>query len=374
MRVMILDDDPWIADLLKQVVLSVRPVAQVECFSDVSSALAAWHQNDYHLVMADWNLPDAPGVEMLRIIRQKDQHTPLIIITARADRDSVLVAKPLGISAFFTKPFQIPRLVQCLESLLPPDERVREPVIIAEDLIHYLNRLSPAELDLPFFTSVDETLKLGSCECLPNLSELAENWQNDPAITAYLIAAANSPAYLGQGQICTTLNSSLARLGSLTSLNLVSSQALQQKEVQPEGMLTSLLQAHLDAADKLAQRVLLIAEQCGLDPAPLCTAALLHRMGELCVIYQIQKWESMGNATSEETLSHAIRDFSAPFANYLKARLGIPKSLRELIGATYALPAMQVRREQVVMRLADAIGNGESEASIQRLKRLAGLI
>ncbi|WP_350646579.1 hypothetical protein [Pseudomonas sp. HY13-MNA-CIBAN-0226] len=42
MRVMILDDDPWISDLLKQLVLSIRPVAQVDCFTDVASALDAW--------------------------------------------------------------------------------------------------------------------------------------------------------------------------------------------------------------------------------------------------------------------------------------------------------------------------------------------
>jgi HD-like signal output (HDOD) protein len=76
---------------------------------------------------------------------------------------------------------------------------------------------------------------------------------------------------------------------------------------------------------------------------------------------------------TEETLTHAVRDFSAPFAIRLKARWGLPMVLRELIGAIYALPHMQVRREQIVMRLAAAMNNGEPEAAIERLKRLAGL-
>ncbi|MCU1738014.1 hypothetical protein NTD90_11735 [Pseudomonas sp. 20S_6.2_Bac1] len=99
----------------------------------------------------------------------------------------------------------------------------------------------------------------------------------------------------------------------------------------------------------------------------------MHRMGELCVLFQTQKWENQGNSVDEETLLHAVRDFAAPFAVRLKACWGLPMVLRELIGAIYALPPMHVRREQVVMRLAAAINNGEPEADVERLQRLAGL-
>ncbi|WP_439878708.1 response regulator [Pseudomonas prosekii] len=373
MRVMILDDDPWISDLLKQLVLSIRPVAQVDCFTDVASALDAWQPSTYQLVMADWNLPDAPGVNLLQKIREKDQDTPLIMITGRADRDSVLAVKSLRISAFFTKPFQVSRVVQCLDTLLPLDEPPGATTVNAEDLISYLSGLSAAELDLPLLASIKDKLQLGYGGAVMDLRELAIDWQYDPALCAHLIAAANGAAYLGFGQPCTNLNGALARLGGLTSVNLAISQALRQTATQPDGMLKTFIQAHLDEAERLAERVVLLAQQCGLDPAPLQSAALLHRIGELCVLYQTQKWENQGNCVTEETLTHAARDFSAPFAIRLKAQWGLPMVLRELIGAIYALPRMQVRREQVVMRLAAAINNGEPQADIDRLQRLAGL-
>lgn len=47
--------------------------------------------------------------------------------------------------------------------------------------------------------------------------------------------------------------------------------------------------------------------------------------------------------------------------------------LRKLIGAIFVLPSMQVCREQVLMRLAAAMNNGEPEAAIERLRRLAGI-
>ena len=373
MRVMILDDDPWISDLLKQLVLSIRPVAQVDCFTDVASALDAWEPGTYQLVMADWNLPDAPGVKLLQKIREKDQSTPLIMITGRADRDSVLAVKSLRISAFFTKPFQVSRVVKCLDALLPLDELPRAMPVNTEDLVSYLGGLSADELDLPLLASVKDKLQLGYGGVPMDLRALANDWQYDPGLCAHLIAAANGAAYLGFGQPCTNLNAALARLGGLTSVNLAISQALRQANTQPDGMLVTFIQAHLDDAERLAERVVLLAQRCGLDPAPLQSAALLHRMGELCVLYQTRKWENQGNSVAEETLTHAVRDFSAPFAIRLKARWGLPMALRELIGAIYALPHMQVRREQVVMRLAAAMNNGEPGPDIDRLQRLAGL-
>ncbi|MGE8143616.1 response regulator [Pseudomonas frederiksbergensis] len=373
MRVMILDDDPWISDLLKQLVLSIRPVAQVDCFIDVASALDAWQPGIYQLVMADWNLPDAPGVNLLQKIREKDQDTPLIMITGRADRDSVLAVKSLRISAFFTKPFQVSRVVQCLDTLLPLDEPPRATAVNTEDLMSYLSGLSAGELDLPLLASVKDKLQLGYGGALMDLRELANDWQYDPALCAHLIAAANGAAYLGLGQPCTNLNGALTRLGGLTSVNLAISQALRQTNTQPDGMLMTFIQVHLDDAERLAERVVLLAQQCGLDPAPLQSAALLHRMGELCVLFQTQKWENQGNSVDEETLLHAVRDFAAPFAVRLKARWGLPMVLRELIGAIYTLPPMHVRREQVVMRLAAAMNNDEPEADLERLQRLAGL-
>ncbi|KPN94134.1 response regulator [Pseudomonas nunensis] len=373
MRVMILDDDPWISDLLKQLVLSIRPVAQVDCFTDVASALNAWQPSTYQLVMADWNLPDAPGVNLLQKIRENDLDTPLIMITGRADRDSVLAVKSLRISAFFTKPFQVSRVVQCLDALLPLDEALRATTVNTEDLISYLGGLSAGELDLPLLASVKEKLELGYGGALLDPRELANDWRRDPALCTHLIAAANSAAYLGHGQPCTNLNSALTRLGGLTSVNLAISLALRQTTTQPNAMLMTFVQAHLDDAERLAERVVLLAQQCGLDPAPLQSAALLHRMGELCVFYQTQKWENRGNSVTEEALTYAVRDFAAPFAVRLKAHWGLPMVLRELIGAIYALPPMQIRREQVVMRLAASMNNGEPEADIERLKRLAGL-
>lgn len=373
MQVMIVDDDPWIADLLKQIVLNVRPGVQVNCFADVQSAFASWRETRYALVLADWNLPDGSGVNLLQKIRVQDRETPLVMITGRSDRQSVLEVRRLGISAFITKPFDVPRVVACIEELLPLQDFVPTAPSIQEAFIAYLSGLAAEDLDLPMLEKVKEQLQLGYRGESLDLRELASSWQGDPSLCMHLIAASNSAAYIGFGAQCTSLSDALRRLGPRTSVNLAMGFALKQISMQGSLVLSVLMKEYLDSALSLAERVVALAKQCGVEPAPLQTAALLHRIGELCVIYQAYKWESQGNRLDESLLMQAVNDFSAPLAIKLKAQWSVPMVLREMIGAVYALPQAQIRREQVLMRLAAAINNSEPPATVDRLMRLAGL-
>jgi HD-like signal output (HDOD) protein/ActR/RegA family two-component response regulator len=373
MQVMIVDDDPWIADLLKQIVLNVRPGVQVNCFADVQSAFASWRETRYALVLADWNLPDGSGVNLLQRIRVQDRETPLVMITGRSDRQSVLEVRRLGISAFITKPFDVPRVVACIEGLLPLQDFVPTTPIIQEAFIAYLSGLAAEDLDLPMLEKVKEQLQLGYRGESLDLRELASSWQGDPSLCMHLIAASNSAAYIGLGAQCTNLSDALRRLGPRTSVNLAMGFALKQISMQGNLVLSVLMKEYLDSGVSLAERVVALAKQCGVEPAPLQTAALLHRIGELCVIYQAYKWESQGNRLDESLLMQAVNDFAAPLAIKLKAQWSVPMALREMIGAVYALPQSQIRREQVLMRLAAAINNSEPPATVDRLMRLAGL-
>lgn len=373
MRVIILEDDPWIADLLKQIVLSLRPAAEVACQPSVAAAILDWHQHAADLVICDWNLPDGSGTELMEIIRKQDRRIPLVVITGRVDRASVLEVRPLGISAFIGKPFQVPRVVECLEKLLPEADAPVAAVKGEGDFIAYLTSLPNSALDLPLQKPIrdrlQESLKAGSL----SLRELAEGWQNDPALSARLIAVANSSLYNGGGRPCLSLVEALQKLGGPTSLNLAMGLALRQSGSLSNPLLCMLAQAHLDTAERLAERVVALARLCSINAASCQSAALLHRMGELCVLYLAQMWEDAGHSLDEEQVMRAIEQFSGRFAIALKADWQLPMALRELIGAVYALPSTQVRREQVLMRLAMAELNGEDSAGLERLRRLVGL-
>lgn len=62
------------------------------------------------MVIADWNMPNMDGSELLRQIRGADPDLPFIMITGRADKDSVVEAKSQGVSSYIVKPFSIEQL------------------------------------------------------------------------------------------------------------------------------------------------------------------------------------------------------------------------------------------------------------------------
>ena len=81
-------------------------------------------------------------------------------------------------------------------------------------------------------------------------------------------------------------------------------------------------------------------------------AALLQRMGELCVLHQAQNWEDLGHSLEDHQLLAALQRYSRDFADALKDNWRLPVPLLELINATHELPSSNLKRELILMRLA----------------------
>ncbi|WP_339080458.1 HDOD domain-containing protein [Pseudomonas sp. TMP9] len=376
MRVIILEDDSWIADLLKQIVLSLRPSAHVICLESVSSALHEWQQCPADIVIADWNLPDGPGTRLLEQVRRDNSSIPLVMITGRSDRASVMTVKALKISAFIGKPFQAAQVASKLDALLPPegDEQPAQADNIQDDLLAHLSNLPSNELQLPLNAQVCDRLMQSFNGEQIDLRVLASEWQQEPALSLRLLGVANSSAYNTGGKPCSNLLEALQKLGARNGLNLAMGLALRQCGALKNSLLSIFAQAHLDSTEQLIERSTQLARQCAMDPAPFHSAALLHRMGELCVLYQVQLWEDSGHHFNESQVLQALDQFSAPFAASIKAQWHLPMQLRDLIGACHALPSSNVKRENILMRLAACeLNSAVNDPEQARLRRLAGL-
>lgn len=374
MRVMILEDDVWIADLLRQIVHSLRPEALVSCQATLSDALAEWLRNPADLVICDWNLPDGPGTRLLEQIRKQDTQVPLIMITGRSDRDSVLAVRSLHVSAFISKPFQVPKVLDCLDRFLPVASSP-SPIEASStgSFAEFISKQTSENLYIPLQVGVLAKLKALALQPaeMRSLHNLA---QDEPAITAHLLAAANSAQYRSGGPLCMSLAEALQVLGAATGLNLVLGISLCPGVELREVELVLLSYEQHEQIQALCKRLDELAVACRIDPAPLHSAALLHRMGELCVLQQAQLWRDKGHSLSLEELSDALDTFSSGLAGRLKAQWRLPIPLRDLIGAFYALPAINTRREAILMHLAACeISTQPDPAKLARLRRLAGL-
>lgn len=65
----------------------------------------------WDLVLLDIMLPELSGLEVLRRIRRTDEHTPIILLTARDQVYDKVSGLDLGANDYITKPFQIEELL-----------------------------------------------------------------------------------------------------------------------------------------------------------------------------------------------------------------------------------------------------------------------
>lgn len=140
MRILVVEDDPDVADLL------VRALHEAAWAPDIkstgSSALEALAVNDYDLAILDINLPDTSGLDVCRQWRARGGKTPILMLTARSGLRDRVVGLDTGADDYLPKPFAIEELMARLRAL------ARRPAEALEV------RLSVADLDLDPATRV----------------------------------------------------------------------------------------------------------------------------------------------------------------------------------------------------------------------------
>lgn len=57
------------------------------------------------LVLCDWNMPVMSGVELFRLLRGGGNATAFLLITGRADHNSIMEARSIGVDGYIRKPF-----------------------------------------------------------------------------------------------------------------------------------------------------------------------------------------------------------------------------------------------------------------------------
>ena len=117
--VLIVDDDPHLAKLLRQVLeLEGFAVRWAKNREEIVAELRRLPSCD--LALLDVMLPDANGFDILQRMKQHPQlkAIPVIMLTAQAKRDSVMRGLAGGADGYMTKPLQMPTLVKGIRAVL----------------------------------------------------------------------------------------------------------------------------------------------------------------------------------------------------------------------------------------------------------------
>ena len=84
----------------------------VEEAGDGVEALAKLRADKFDFVVSDWNMPNMTGIELLQAIRAdaRLKHLPVLMVTAEAKRENIIMAAQAGASGYVVKPFTAAKL------------------------------------------------------------------------------------------------------------------------------------------------------------------------------------------------------------------------------------------------------------------------
>ncbi len=115
-RVLVVDDEPDLADVLSGVLRYEG--WQVRTAADGASALAAARELQPDAVVLDVMLPDVDGFEVLRRLRAEQPQVCVLFLTARDAVEDRIAGITAGGDDYVTKPFSLEEVVARLRGLL----------------------------------------------------------------------------------------------------------------------------------------------------------------------------------------------------------------------------------------------------------------
>jgi two-component system KDP operon response regulator KdpE len=115
-KVLVIDDEPPIRKLLRMG-LSAHGYEILEAPNGRIS-LELLEQKKPDLVILDLGLPDMQGLELLRMIRARNEGVPIVVLSSRGDEASKVQALDLGADDYVTKPFGMDELLARMRAAL----------------------------------------------------------------------------------------------------------------------------------------------------------------------------------------------------------------------------------------------------------------
>ena len=114
-RIMIVDDEPSVCMILKQIL--IKESYKITTASSVDKAVKTLteHQGEFDLVITDLNMPEKGGIDLLRELDSADKSIIKLVMTGDVTTDNAIASLRHGAYDFIAKPFAHDRLVAVVE-------------------------------------------------------------------------------------------------------------------------------------------------------------------------------------------------------------------------------------------------------------------
>jgi len=145
-HVLVVEDEEALAQLLKYNL--EKEGYRVSLARDGEEAMVVADETKPDLVLLDWMLPKAPGIEVCRRLRnrQETRNTPIVMLTARDEETDRIRGLDTGADDYVAKPFSMTELFARLRAVMRrirpglADDKLRAGDIIMDRVAHRVRR------------------------------------------------------------------------------------------------------------------------------------------------------------------------------------------------------------------------------------------
>lgn len=118
MKILIVDDFSTMRRIIKNLLRDLGFNNTQEA-DDGSTALPMLQNGDFDFLITDWNMPNMPGIDLLRAVRADDKlkSMPVLMVTAEAKRDQIVEAAEAGVNGYVVKPFTAETLKEKIDKI-----------------------------------------------------------------------------------------------------------------------------------------------------------------------------------------------------------------------------------------------------------------
>ena len=151
LKVLVVDDEPPIRKLLRMG-LSTQGYEILEASNGKMSLELLEQKPD--LVILDLGLPDMQGLELLRMMRSRNEAVPIVVLSSRGDEVGKVQALDLGADDYITKPFGMDELLARMRAALRHQLQAQgeRPIFhtgdLSVDLVRRIVKVSDREVKL----------------------------------------------------------------------------------------------------------------------------------------------------------------------------------------------------------------------------------
>jgi DNA-binding NtrC family response regulator len=113
-RILAVDDEPSMLKLLERIIAE-KTAYEIATTSNSLEVPAILEDKTFDLIITDLKMPGLDGLDLLRLVKEKNRDEELIVITAFGSLETAIEGLSLGVFDYITKPFKREQIIHAVD-------------------------------------------------------------------------------------------------------------------------------------------------------------------------------------------------------------------------------------------------------------------